>query len=206
MSDRAAIEKTAKEAEPFQEVQRDYYREFQQKEGIPVNRGFHVSDLRTLEVKPWPRMGGLGAYVNLFGEEVMGDNYVCEIPPGQNLKPQRHMYEELVYVLSGRGATTFRTRPGGPKWTFEWGEQSLFAIPPNLEYQHFNGDAARPARLFAKTTLPALFQYFKDPKFIFENDFVFGEIEKDFYSAEAKIYRGQHDVIVWEANFIPDVR
>lgn len=199
---------SAKEGRLFKEVQRDYYREFQQREGIPVYKGFHIEDLRTQEVKPWPRMGGLGAYVNLFGEEFLGDNYVCEIPPGKNLEPQRHMFEELVYVLSGRGATTFWARPNGPKWTFEWNEQSLFALPANIGYQHFNGDSRKPARLFAKTTLPALLQYFKDTKFIFDNDFVFENVEKDFYSAEAKIYRAAPPdyEVVWFANFVPDVR
>ncbi len=205
------LEETVKEKELFNEVQRDYYREFQQEEGIPVYTGFYFNDLRTLEVKPWSRMGGLGAYVNLFGEETSGDNYVCEIPPGQSLKPQRHMFEELVYVLSGRGATTFWTREGGPKGTFEWKEESLFALPANAGYQHFNGDETRPARFFSKTSLPALFQYFKSKKFIFENDFVFEEIEKDFYSGEAKIYqdgppRISDFSIIWVANFVPDVK
>lgn len=202
------LEETVKEKELFREVQRDYYREFQQEEGMPVYKGFYIDDLRSLEVKPWSRMGGLGAYVNLFGEESWGDNYVCEIAPGQSLKPQRHLFEELVYVLSGRGATTFWTREGGPKRTFEWNEQSLFALPANIGYQHFNGDATRPARFFAKTTLSALLQYFKSTKFIFENDFVFEEVGKDFYSGEAKIYRGHPPdyTIVWAANFVPDVR
>ncbi len=202
------LEEIVREKKLFKEVQRDYYREFQQGEGIPIYKGFNIDDLRTLEVKPWPRMGGLGAYVNLFGEEFWADNYVCEIPPGKNLEPQRHLFEELVYVLSGRGATTFWTGKPGQKWTFEWNEQSMFALPANIGYQHFNGDAHKPARLFAKTTLHSLFQYFKDRKFIFENDFVFEDVEKDFYSAEAKIYRGGPPdyVIFWAANFVPDVR
>ncbi len=202
------LTETVKKKEPFQGVLRDYYSEFQREEGIPVYKGFYINDLRTLAVQPWPRMGGLGAYINLYGEEFSGDNYLCEITPGQSLKPQRHLFEELVYVLSGHGTTTFWSRQGGPKWTFEWNDQSLFAIPANMGYQHFNGDSTKPARLFSKTTLPAIFQYFKDKKFIFENDFVFEDAKKDFYSAEAKIYRGglSGEEIVWYANFIPDVR
>lgn len=190
------------------DVQKEYYPEFQKEEGIPVYTGFYFSDLRTVEVKPWFRMGGLGAYVNLLGEETMAGNYLCEIPPGQSLKPQRHMSEELVYVLSGRGATTYWTDAGGPKNTFEWKEQSLFALPANIGYQHFNGDERKPARLFAKTTMPALMQYFKSKRFLFENNFVFEAIGKDFYSADAKIFREEppYNYIVWVANFIPDVR
>ncbi len=202
------LQESLKDKELIGDVRHDPYREFQKEEGIPVYTGFHFSDLRTLEVKPWSRMGGLGAYVNLFGEELSGGNYISEIPPGQSLKPQRHMFEEIVYVLSGRGATTFWTHEGEPKGTFEWKEQSLFALPPNIGYQHFNGDEKRPARLFGKTTLPGIFQYFRSRKYIFENDFIFEGIGKDYYSAEAKIYREAPplDFIVWVANFVPDVR
>ncbi len=202
------LEESVREKEFFDDIKKDYYREFQQEERIPVYTGYHFPDLKALEVKPWSRMGGLGAYVNLFGEELSGDNYICEIPPGQSLKPQKHIFEELVYVLSGRGATTFWTSDGSPRGTFEWKEQSFFALPANAGYQHFNGDETKPARLFVKTTLPALFQYFKNKKFIFENDFVLEEIGKDFYSGDAKIYQsGPPDYeIVWTANFIADVR
>ncbi|MBI4331008.1 MAG: hypothetical protein HY673_06990 [Chloroflexi bacterium] len=205
-------QKTAEEAteqrELFSDVQRDYYREFQQQEGIPVHTGYFVQDLGNLEIKPWSRTGGSGCYVNLFGEETWADNYLCEIAPGQSLKPQRHMFEEIVYVLSGCGATTFWSREGGPTWTLEWNEQSLFALPSNVGYQHLNRDASRPARLFAKTTLPAIFQYFGSRKFIFENEFAFEGAEKDFYSTEAKIYRQGPplNMTVWSANFIPDVK
>ncbi len=192
----------------LENIQKDSYREFQKEEGVPVYIDTHFTDLRTIEVKPWLRMGGLGAYINLFGEETSAGNYICEIPPGQSLKSQKHMYEEMVYVLSGRGATSFWTREGEPKGTFEWKEQSLFSLPANLRYQHFNGDESRPARLFAKTTLPTVLQLFKSKKFIFENDFVFEGVGNDFYSGEAKIYREAPplDYIVWVANFVPDVR
>jgi quercetin dioxygenase-like cupin family protein len=161
------MEKNVEEATRLADVQSEYYPGFQKREGIPIYTGYYFSDLRTMEVGPWPRMGGLGAYVNLLGEELSAGNYLCEIPPGQSLKPQRHIYEELVYVLSGRGATTYWTHEGGPKNTFEWKEQSLFALPPNIGYQHFNGDETKPVRFFAKTTMPGVLQYFKNEKFIF---------------------------------------
>lgn len=202
------LEETVQEQEFYDDVKHNYHLEFQESEGIPIYTGFHFSDLRALEVKPWERMGGLGAYVNLFGEETMGDNYVCEIPPGQSLKPQKHLFEELVYVLSGRGATTYWPSEGGPKRTFEWKEQSFFALPANMGYQHFNGDETKPARFFAKTTLPSLFQCFKKKEFIFNNDSILEDVDKDFFSSEAKIYKWKPPdyKIIWTANFVPDVR
>ncbi len=201
-------EQIQKDSWQLEEVVHDEYQEFQKGEGIPIYTGYCFPDLKAVEVKPWARMGGLGAYMNLYGEEFSGENYISEIPPGQSLKPQRHIYEELVYVLSGRGATTVWSREGGPKMTFEWKEQSLFALPANVGYQHFNGDETQPARIFAKTTLPVLFQYYRNKKFIFENDFNIGEIDKDFYLGEAKMYNSgpPDNLIVWVANFIPDVR
>ena len=201
-------EKSLKDAQQLSDIQYEQYPVFQKEEGIPVYTGYFFESLADIELKPWSRMGGLGAFVNLLGEETIGGNYLCEIPPGESLKPQRHMYEELVYVLSGRGATTYWAREGGPKRTFEWKDQSLFALPANMNYQHFNGDDKQPARLFAKTTLPVMFQYFRSRKFIFENDFVFDEAGEDFYSPEAKVYRENppYKYIVWVANFVPDVR
>jgi hypothetical protein len=133
------LETKVKDAELLADIQKEFYPEFQKEEGIPIYTGFYFEDLKAIEVKPWARTGGLGAFVNLLGEEVLGGNYLCEIPPGETLKPQRHMYEELVYVVSGRGATTYWTHEGGPKRTFEWKEQSLFALPANMAYQQFNG-------------------------------------------------------------------
>ena len=48
-----------------------------------------------------------------------------EIPAGKALKPQRHLFEELIYIVSGRGATTVWNDPAS-KHTFEWQEGSVF--------------------------------------------------------------------------------
>jgi len=125
MSDKK-LEENMKDAERLADIQREYYPEFQREEGIPVYTGFHFDDLKTIEVKPWARMGGLGAFVNLLGEETLGGNYLCEIPPGETLKPQRHMYEELVYVVSGRGR-----QPTGPRKAVP-GEPSNGKSSPSL--------------------------------------------------------------------------
>ena len=82
--------------------------------------------------------GGLGAFVNLDGAGGTNDGYVCEIPPGKQLREQKHLYEEMVYILEGHGATSIWQKDG-KKHTFEWHPGSLFAIPLNAHYQHFNG-------------------------------------------------------------------
>ena len=103
------------------------YQLFLEREDIPVVRAFHIEDIHQVELQPWPRMGGRGVYLNLEGTEGVNDCYICEIPGGKSLEPQKHMFEELIFVITGRGATTV-WRDGGKKQTFEWGEGSLF--PP----------------------------------------------------------------------------
>ena len=68
------------------------YEKWVRGEGIPIYTGFFVEDLRTLAVEPWERKGGLGAFINLEGTGQTNDAYVCEIPPGGSLKPQRQLF------------------------------------------------------------------------------------------------------------------
>ena len=49
------------------------------------------------------------------------------------------MYEEIFYVLKGRGATTVWAEEGGPRQTFEWHEGSVFSIPLNAYHEIYNG-------------------------------------------------------------------
>ena len=102
-------------------------------QGIDVIRGFFVEDLYTIPLKPWDRVGGTGVYIMLDGTGYLDDAYVVGIPPARNLKPQRHIYEVLYYVLDGRGATTV-WQSNGAKQSFEWQTGSLFAIPLNASY------------------------------------------------------------------------
>ena len=64
-------------------------------QGIDVIRGFFVEDLYRMPLKWWDRVGGYGAYIMLDGTGYLDDAYVCSIPPGKSLNPQRHMFEEL---------------------------------------------------------------------------------------------------------------
>jgi len=95
----------------------DTYTTWQQAQKIPINRGFFIEDLKKVEVAPWEHKGGLGAFVNLDGTGGTNDGYVCEIPPGKQLKEQKHLYEEMVYVLDGHGATSIWQKDG-KKHTF----------------------------------------------------------------------------------------
>ncbi len=194
--------------EPLEELQRvDAYEQWQADEGVPVFRGFYIEDLNTLELGAWPRKGGRGAIVNLEGTGGVNDAHVVEIAPGASSEPERHLYEEMVYVLSGRGTTTV-WYDGVPKQTFEWGAGSLFAIPLNAWYQHFNGSGSEPARYVAVTNLPTILRLFHNREFVFDNGFVFRDRfsgDSGYFSGEGKLYRRWRRRVL-ETNFVSDVR
>src|SRR4029453_5348560 len=72
-------------------------------EGLDIISSFYVENLNTVELKPRARGGGKGAFLNPDASRPSNDCYVCEIPPGKSLAPQRQLYEEMIYVLDGRG-------------------------------------------------------------------------------------------------------
>ena len=179
------------------------YDKWLEEEGLPVVRGFHIDDLKEVNLSPWKRRGGLGTYINLEGTGGTNDAYVVEIGPGASLKPEKYLFEELIYVLSGRGATTIWNE-GGSKQTFEWQAGSLFSAPLNTWRQHFNGQGDKPARLLGVTSAPTIINLFHNTDFIFNNPVVF----KDRYTGEDAYFSGSgqlHPGRVWESNFIPDV-
>jgi oxalate decarboxylase/phosphoglucose isomerase-like protein (cupin superfamily) len=184
---------------------RDTYREWQAAQGIPVLRGFFIDDINTVELGRWDLKGGLAAFVELEGTGGTNDAYICEIPPGGHLAPQRHMYEEMIYVTQGHGATTV-WQDGGPKHTFEWGPGSLFAIPLNAHYQHFNSSGRDPARYYAVTNCCFVMNLFHSSDYIFNSSYCFTDrfdpSRQDYFSAGGEIF-GR---FFMTTNFVSDVR
>jgi hypothetical protein len=86
---------------------RTTYGQWVKNEGVKIYQDFAVGvDVRTLDLAPWPRLGGNAVFLNLYPlmEGVRG-MYVAEIPPGSSLAPERHLYEKVVFVLEGNGTT-----------------------------------------------------------------------------------------------------
>jgi quercetin dioxygenase-like cupin family protein len=145
---------------------------WQELEEIPIVRGHCVEDLSAIEVRPWKRTGVLGSFINLVGSGRSCGSYVCEIPPRGESKPQRYLFEQLIYVVKGRGATSV-WNDGTKKQTFEWQEGSLFSPPLNAWHQHFNVQRDETARFVALTDAPPMINRFRDIDFIFGNPFSF---------------------------------
>ncbi|HZT08525.1 MAG TPA: cupin domain-containing protein [Chloroflexota bacterium] len=183
--------------------------EWQLGEEIPIITGLIIDDLNEVELAPWDRMGGKGAFLNLGTRPSSQTSaYLCEIEPGGSLKPQSHLFDEYVYVVSGRGATTVWVEDR-PKQLIEWQEGSFLAIPLNARHQHFNTSDA-PARFLAYHDAPTVMNRFRNERFVFDNPFVFD----DRFSGEAGYFSGEGTLEsvpgksfrVWKTNFVPDAR
>ena len=182
----------------------DPYMDFVRSEGIPVHEEFGF-DLLGLDVAPWPRLEAAGAYALTRGRGDFIDSYVLELAPGASTAPQRHLYEEVVYVLEGSGSTTVGTSAGDR--SFEWGPKSLFALPLNARYRHHNASGRSRARLAGVSSLPLVLKAFHNLDFVFDNPFKFDERtpEARFFLGEGSflpVRPGRH---MWETNFVPDL-
>jgi gentisate 1,2-dioxygenase len=204
--------KTSKEFDvhPYVQFMHDRYnayRRFLVSEALPVLDGSYIHDARALELADWERRGGRGAYLT-FSDQMVADAYVAEIPPGGQLKPQHQMFEEVILVASGRGATSVWQK-GGKKHSFEWQRGSLFAIPLNAWHEHFNATAEEPARFIALTSQPVAFEFYRDKDFIFNCDHVFRERfdpdDEDYFARPAQ-YLTEYYGGILHTNFVSDVR
>lgn len=183
----------------------DPYADWAVAEGVPVVEDFAV-DLLAAEVKIWPRFGCNGAIVNLKGRGNFCSIFLLELAPGGSSAPQRHLYEEVYYVLSGHGSTTVEGA-NGRKHTFEWGPKSLFAIPLNARYQHFNGAGSEAARLASTNNLCMMMNLYHSEKFVFHNASSFTEREgaEGYFAGEGELTPVRHGRMLWDTNFVPDL-
>jgi gentisate 1,2-dioxygenase len=182
------------------------YGKWSEQQGMPVIAGHHVEDCRTLPLHDWPAMGGQGVLINL-SDQVLDDAYVVEIAPGGSLNAEHHLYEELIYVVSGRGSTSVWSEED-KKVHFEWQAGSLFALPINTHHQHFNGSGSDPVRLLGVTSAPLSINLFHNLDFVFDCPYDFADRfdgRANFFGGE-KVFRDEVFSGLWETNFVADVR
>lgn len=184
------------------------YEEWMQKEGIPVHEDVAcIEDITELPRRPWARTGGYGTFILLEGTKQAGKLvYVEEIPAGGALEPEKHLYDELIYILRGRGLSEV-WHEGQSKHTFEWGEGSLFAIPLNAWHRLVNG-SRQPVLFFAVSNAPVVMEALRNTELIFNCDYKFTDRytgQADYFLASEKRYK-EGPQGIWETNFVPDVR
>ena len=92
------------------------YEAYMEEEGIPVFEAVAgVDDVTDLPRKPWARMGGSGTFIQMVSTiQAERGIYIAEIPGGGALNPEKHLYEEAILILQGRGVTEV-WQEGSPK-------------------------------------------------------------------------------------------
>lgn len=186
------------------------YEQWVESLGLPIYKSYNNEDLRTVDVGWWQQRGYGAAFIQLVGQEGVGEARVTEIPPGKTSLPCKFALDEVFYVLEGRGLATLSGVGQKTSKTFEWQKYSLFLIPRQSLYQLTNAQGDKPARLLSYNYLPLAMQAIEDPEFFLNNPYTLsqGDRLEDFYS-EAKMewvedmWRGRY---VWYGNFFPDMR
>jgi quercetin dioxygenase-like cupin family protein len=118
------------------------------------------------EEMPW-EMSRQGLLKHLMNEQMNTrietvDAYMQIIPPGSRSGKHRHLAEECVYVLEGKGydlhqdcdveiTDVFDWKINPEVKRFEWEAGDYIYIPPNTVHQHFNADPKNPVRLISST-------------------------------------------------------
>ena len=126
----------------------------------------HPSDM------PW-EMARQGLLKHLINEQMNTrietvDAYMQIIPAGSHSGRHRHLAEECVYVLEGKGydlhqdcdveiTDTYHWKPQDEIKRYEWEAGDVIYIPPNTIHQHFNSDPNNPVRLISSTN--RIFKY-----------------------------------------------
>jgi quercetin dioxygenase-like cupin family protein len=113
---------------------------------------------------PW-EMSRQGLLKHLLNESMNTrmetvDAYMQILPPGSRSGKHRHLAEECLYVLEGRGydlhqdcdveiTDRYFWKPQDEVKRFDWEAGDVIYIPPNTIHQHFNADPDRPTRLIS---------------------------------------------------------
>lgn len=179
------------------------YQAFVKQEGLPLYEGSYLDDLVSLPLKDWERRGGKAACTRLGDQEIY-NLQVVEIPPKGELKPEHHMYDSVMYVLKGRGASTIWQK-GERKHTVEWDQGALLAIPLNAWHQEFNSSSDEPCRVVFGSNMAQVINHYHNVEFVFNNSFAFedrfSESAADYFAWDGKRW----NVALFETNFVPNV-
>jgi mannose-6-phosphate isomerase-like protein (cupin superfamily) len=176
--------------------------------GLALHRGYFTGPLGASDLRSWPGRGLRAAFWDLIGAESLAGLYVAEIPPGASTVRTRQLYDEVIYILAGRGSTTVTTPAG--TLSFEWGPRSLFAIPLNYPFQLHNGSGQAPVRFLSVNTLPVVYSLFRDAAFIYGTDWDSRRLPPHATATDAVLYEPDagHErtaVNLYETLFVPDV-
>src|SRR5262245_50256823 len=70
-------------------------------QSVPIISGNYQRDLNSVELHPWDNINGRGVLLNHDRSVDSNDCWVVEIAPGSSLREEKHLFETMIYVLSG---------------------------------------------------------------------------------------------------------
>jgi quercetin dioxygenase-like cupin family protein len=183
------------------------YEKYMAREGLPIHRGVSgFPDVRSLELGDWKRLGGGGAFIELEGVGNIQGTMLLGVPAGVALEPERHLFEELFFVVEGSGRTEVWVENSAPD-IVEWRANSVFTVPLNAWHRHI-ADPTGDARLIVGSNAPIAMQIFQDAEFVFGCDHVFEERYRPgsgFYEPTALKEHPVNKRALNDDAFIPDV-
>jgi quercetin dioxygenase-like cupin family protein len=146
------------------DVRQDLYRDLLDDAATAAERNAKRRKIIKPHEMPW-EMSPQGLLKHLINEAMNTrmetvDAYMQIIPPGSRSGKHRHLAEECLYVVEGRGydlhqdcdveiIDDYHWIPQNEIKRFDWEAGDVIYIPPNTIHQHFNADPSRPARLIS---------------------------------------------------------
>ena len=91
---------------PQQRSRKSVYEQWVADQGVPLIQGHYIADLKTAPLEPWARRNAASCFINHDTSNTSNDYYLLELAPKQETTPQHQLFEEMIYVLRNRGATT----------------------------------------------------------------------------------------------------
>src|SRR5262245_40822267 len=121
-----------------------------------------------------------GAAIARFGRGDYGEGQLhqmeavlVELPPGGKLAAHKHLYEEMVYVVSGKGYTEMWLPGTTAKKRYDWKESDVISPSLNAWHETTNSSTTEPARLLVMNSAPLLTRMFGTASVALSSDYVF---------------------------------
>ena len=110
------------------------------------------------------------------GRLVQMDATLVELPPGGTLPAHKHLYEEMIYIVSGKGYTNIwpaGSNGAAKKKRYDWSATDVLSPSLNAWHETVNASSTEPARFVVMTAAPLLRRMFGDISFATKSDQVF---------------------------------
>jgi hypothetical protein len=144
----------------------DPYANWANAEGAPIVTAAAV-DLAQAPTAPWARFGVDGGICHVEGRCDFLTVFVFDIPAGGATKPIRHTYEDMYFVVEGRGETEVLMSNGEIR-RLAWAPGALFSTPINATCIH-RAPGASAVRLASFNDVRYLMGLYRNEAFLFDN-------------------------------------